>query len=396
MRVINRSKLLETIRTVGMISRIDLARTTGLSQALITKLTAELIDEGLIIEKQSGKYKGGRRPILLGLNPEGAFVVGVNLSMSAINVVIVNFEGTVVASHTHPLTPTHHSVAEIADRVVGAVQACIWEANFAREQISGVGIGIPGLVNPDSGNIRFLPNYGWEDVNLKDLVQKRLNHPCYVDNSSNTLALAEQWFGTGKGVDNFLVVSIENGVGLGAVINGRIYRGEEGVSGEFGHITIDPEGPGCRCGKKGCIEAYAGNIAIMRDARQAALQGRWDWPDPDGFTYTDVVKAAQDGTEALCHLFARAGHVLGIGVSHLIALFNPKKIVLTGKGVQAGELIFNAMHAALEQHVSAKFGRRTVEIMVQEWTEQDWARGAGAMVLQELYKSPVGQVATHH
>jgi predicted NBD/HSP70 family sugar kinase len=109
-----------------------------------------------------------------------------------------------------------------------------------------------------------------------------------------------------------------------------------------------------------------------------------------------VVKAARDGSEALHHLFALAGHVLGIGISHLIALFNPRKIVVTGQGVQAGELIFNAMHAALDQHVSAKFGRRNVEIMVQEWTEQDWARGAGAMVLQELYKSPVGQMATHH
>jgi predicted NBD/HSP70 family sugar kinase len=134
----------------------------------------------------------------------------------------------------------------------------------------------------------------------------------------------------------------------------------------------------------------------MRDAAQAALHGRWDCPDPDSFTYTDVVKAARDGSEALHHLFARAGHVLGIGISHLIALFNPRKIVVTGQGVQAGELIFNAMHAALDQHVSAKFGRRNVEIMVQEWTEQDWARGAGAMVLQELYKSPVGQMATHH
>jgi len=396
MRVINRSKILETIRTVGMISRIDLARSSGLSQALITGLTADLIKEGLIIEKQSGKYKGGRRPMLLALNPEGAFVVGVNLSVSEISVVIVNFEGTVVASKTQPLAPILHSVAEITDRVVGAVQACIWEANFAREQISGVGIGIPGLVNPNSGNIRFLPNYGWENVNLKELVQKRLKHPCYVDNSSNTLALAEQWFGAGKGVDNFLVVSIENGVGLGAVINGRIYRGEQGVGGEFGHITIDPDGPGCRCGKKGCVEAYVGNIAIIRDAKQAALQGRWDGPDPDGFTYMDVVKAAQDGDAVLRHLFARAGHILGIGISHLIALFDPKKIVITGQGVQAGTLIFNDMHATLDQYVSAKFGRRAVEIMVQEWTEQDWARGAGAMVLQELYKSPVGQVATHH
>jgi predicted NBD/HSP70 family sugar kinase len=391
MRVINRSKILETIRTVGMISRIDLARASGLSQALITGLTADLIKDGLIIEKQSGKYKGGRRPMLLALNPEGAFVVGVNLSMSEISVVIVNFEGTVVASNTHPLAPTHHSVAEIADSVVGAVQACIWDANFAREQISGVGIGIPGLVNPNSGTIRFLPNYGWENVNLKELVQKRLKHPCYVDNSSNT-----QWFGAGKGVENFLVVSIENGVGLGAVINGRIYRGEEGVSGEFGHVTIDPNGPGCRCGKKGCVEAYVGNIAIMRDAKQAARQGRWECPNPDELTYADVVQAAKDGTEVLRHLFARAGRILGIGISHLTALFDPKKIIITGQGVQAGVLIFNDMNKTLDQCVSAKFGRRTFEIMIQEWTEQDWARGAGAMVLQELYKSPVAQVATHH
>jgi transcriptional regulator of PTS gene len=396
MRVINRSKILEIIRTVGMISRVDLARTSGLSQSLITGLTADLIKEGLIIEKQSGKYEGGRRPMLLALNPEGAFVLGVNLSMSEISVVIVNFEGTVVASKTQPLAPTHHSVSEITDSVVSAAQACIWEANFAREQIGGIGIGIPGLVNPDSGNIRFLPNYGWENVNLKELVQDRLKHPCYVDNSSNTLALAEQWFGEGKGIDNFLVVTIENGVGLGAVINGRIYRGEEGVAGEFGHITIDPEGPGCRCGKKGCVEAFAGNIAIMRDAKQAALKGRWGCPNPDEFTYTDVVRAAENGTEALRQLFSRAGHILGIGVSHLITLFDPRKIIITGQGVQAGELIFNDMYETLDRYVSPKFGRRTVEIIVREWTEEDWARGAGAMVLQELYKSPVGHVASQH
>jgi predicted NBD/HSP70 family sugar kinase len=396
MRAINRSKILEAIRTVGMISRIDIARTTGLSQASITGLTADLIKEGLIIEKQSGKYKGGRRPMLLALNPEGAFVVGVNLSISELSAVIVNFEGSVVASQAQSLAPIHHSIAEIAERVVGAVQACIWEANFAKEQISGVGIGIPGLVNSDSGNIRFLPNYGWENVNLKERVQKKLNHPCYIDNSSNTLALAEQWFGEGKGVDNFLVVTIENGVGLGAVINGRIYRGQEGIAGEFGHMTIDPEGPECRCGKKGCVEAYVGNTAIMRDARLAAIDGRWDCEDPDHLTYTEMLRAAREGVVALRHLFSRAGQMLGIGVCHLITLFNPAKIIITGQGVQAGELLFDAMSSTLEQYYSARFGRRSTEIIVQQWTEQDWARGAGALVLQELYKSPVGQVAMHH
>lgn len=396
MRVINRSKILEAIRTVGMISRIDLARTTGLSQALITGLTADLINEGLIIEKQSGTYKGGRRPMLLALNPEGAFVVGVNLSLREISVVIVNLEGSVVASNTLPLARIHHSVLEITEKVVGTVQACIWEANFAREQIKGVGIGVPGLVNADSGNIRFLPNYDWENVNFREMVQSRLNHPCYIDNSTNSLALAEQWFGTGKGVDNFLVVTIEHGVGLGAVINGRIYRGEEGVAGEFGHTTIDPDGPQCRCGKKGCVEAYAGNIAILRDAREAALKGLWHCPDPDGFTHKDVVRAANEGAEALRELFARAGRILGIGISHLMALFDPQKIIITGRGVRAGDLIFSDMYRTLDQYVSPKFGRRNVEFIVQNWTEQDWAQGAGVMVLQELYKSPIGQMASHH
>jgi len=394
MRAINRSKILETIRTVGMIPRIDIARTTGLSRPLVTGLTADLIQEGLIIEKQSGKYEGGRRPMLLALNPDGAFVVGVNLSISALNVVIVNFEGVVIASYAQSLAPIRHSVSEIADSVVRAVQSCIWEANFAKVQVSGIGIGLPGLVDPASGHIRFLPNYGWQNVNLKELVQDQLNHPCYIDNSTNTLALAEQWFGEGKGVENFLVVTIENGVGLGAVINGRIYRGHEGIAGEFGHLTIDPDGPECRCGKKGCVEAYAGKIAIMRDARQAAADGQWECENPGRLTYEDVVGAAQNGADVLARLFNRAGHILGVGISHLITLFNPSKIIITGQGVRAGDLIFDGMYATLDSSVSAKFGRRTTRIIVQQWTEQDWARGAGALVLQELYKSPVGQVAT--
>jgi len=396
MRAINRSKILEAIRTAGMISRIDIARTTGLSQALVTGLTADLIKEGLILEKQSGKYEGGRRPMLLALNPDGALVVGVNLSITELSVVIVNFQGDVVASYARALAPIHHSVSEIADRVVRAVQACIWEANFAKEQVAGVGIGLPGLVDPVSGHIRFLPNYGWQNVNLKEPVQSLLNHPCYIDNNSNTLALAEQWFGEGKGVDNFLVVTIENGVGLGAVINGRIYRGQDGIAGEFGHITIDPDGPECRCGKTGCVEAYAGKIAIMRDARQAVTDGLWDCDTCDEFTYEDVVKAAKNGTDILGRLFNRAGGVLGVGISHLITLFNPDKVIITGQGVRAGNLIFDAMYPTLDRYTSAKFGRRTTEIIVQEWTEQDWARGAGALVLQELYKSPVGQLATDH
>lgn len=389
MRAMNRATVLDIIRTSGMLSRIDIARTTGLSQALVTGLTADLIHEGLIIEKKTGESDGGRKPILLALNPDGAYVVGVNLTINEISVVIANFEATVIASYSLPLDPVYHSVEEIADGVVRAVQSCIWEANFSKDQISGVGIGIPGLVDSQSGCIRFLPNYGWENVNLRDIVRKKLNHPIFIDNSSNTLATAEQWFGMGKGLDHFLVVTIENGVGLGGVIHGRLYRGSNGFAGEFGHITINPDGPLCRCGKNGCVEAYAGNNSILQTAAKLAGQGIWTPPAPKNLTYDQVLDAAKQGNEPLIRMFAEAGRMLGIGISHLINLYNPARIVLAGKGVNAGPLLFDSMNEMLAEHVSSKFGASGTEIVVQEWTDKDWARAAGTLVLQELYKSPV-------
>ncbi|MCP4686964.1 MAG: ROK family transcriptional regulator [Desulfobacterales bacterium] len=389
MRAMNRAAILDAIRTAGMISRGDLAQATGFSRASVTGLTADLIKEKLIIEKKAGDYQGGRRPMLLSLNPDGAYVVGVNMTIAEISVVIINFEARVLASHDLPLDSGARTVEEIADHIVRAVQACMWEASFSKDQISGVGLGIPGLVNTGGGVIRFLPNLGWENVNLRDLVREKLQHPVFIDNSSNTLAIAEQWFGQGRGVDNFLVITIENGVGLGCVINGRPYRGWEGVAGEFGHLTIDASGPPCRCGKTGCVEAYAGNISILRDARKSAREGGWRPADPDNVTYDDVLEAARGGVGELQEIFALAGRMLGVGVSHLITLYNPEKIIITGKGVRAREMLFDPMNESLRDLFPARFGRPSTEIVIQPWNKADWARGAGSLVLQELYKSPV-------
>jgi predicted NBD/HSP70 family sugar kinase len=390
-RAMNRAKILDTIRNADLISRIDIARATGLSQASVTGLTSDLIKEGLISEKQTGEYEGGRRPMLLGLNPSGAYVVGVNLTLGEVNVVIANFKAEVIQSHSRPLLQATYSVEAVADRIGEAVQACIWEANFSKDQIAGVGLGIPGLVDSATGLIRFMPNYGWENVQLKDLVQNRLNHPCFIDNSSNTLAIAEQWFGEGKGLENFLVVTIENGIGLGAVINGRVYRGAEGIACEFGHITIDPQGPRCRCGKKGCVESYVGNIAILRDAGQSARRGEWQPDDPERISFEEVVAAARKGTPPLAQLFEHAGRMLGIGLVHINTLFNPQVIIITGKGVLAGDMMFDAMRDSFRAYLPARFGPSRTRLVIKQWTEQDWARGAGALVLQELYKSPVSQ-----
>lgn len=387
-RAYNRDAILRTIRVSELISRVDIARATGLSQASVTGITADLIKEGLIEEKKSGTHEGGRPPILLSISPDGAYAIGINLTIESIDVAIINFQAEIKAFYSMELDSLYYTVEDIVKRMVRCVQECMWEANFSKDMISGIGIGIPGLVDSESGKIRFLPNYGWEDVNLRNLFQAQINLPTHIENSSNNLAIAEHWFGIGKSMDNFIVVTLQNGIGAGCVVNGQLLRGFAGIAGEFGHLTMDPDGPSCRCGKKGCIEAYAGNNSIIRDAKKAAMKGLWNKNNPESITYTDVIKALHNKEPELVTLFKTAGEVLGIGIAHLITLLNPEKIIITGKGVQAGTAIFNSMFQSVNNYVSKKFINYGTKILIKEWSDKDWVKGAGTLVLKEIYKSP--------
>lgn len=391
MRAINRFKILHTIRAHKLISRVDITKATGLSQATVTGITASLIDEGLLLEKRPGESEGGRPPILIALNPDGAYAVGVYLSMSQINVLIIDLEATILASYAMPLKKRNYAPEAIADKIVQAVQECMWQANFSRNEISGIGIGLPGLVDSHTGLIRFLPNYQWEKVNLRDIVQKKIDHPTYIENSANSLALAEQWFGEGRGIDNFIVVTLEYGVGMGIIINGQLYRGHQGTAGELGHTTVDPDGPLCRCGKKGCIEAFVGNNAILREAEAAAQKDEWKPNNPADVTIEAVILAAREGAPCLRNIFAQAGRVLAIGLSNLIRIFNPTKIIISGKGVNAGDLLFDSMYKTIPQYISSRTNGDT-EIVIKSWNQHAYARGSGTVVLQEIFKSPANQV----
>ena len=386
-RAINRFKVLDTIRVHGRISRVDIARATGLSQGAITAITASVIREGLVEEKEAGISIGGRRPMLLALNPQGAFAIGVDLSIRQINVVILDFQAGVLTSHSVPLKEKNYSPEEIADKAARAIETCRSKGGFSKKQISGVGIAIPGLVDSESGLIRFLPNYQWRDVDLRSLLQRRIKDTTHVENSANALAVAEQWFGAGKGIDSFLVITLEQGVGMGVVINGQLYRGEKGIAGEFGHSTVDPDGPLCRCGQRGCLEATVGNHAILRDARGAARKKRWRARNPDRIAIQEVLRAAREGEPCLEEIYAKAGRILGIGVANLIKIFNPVKIIVCGNGVKAGKLLFDPMQETIPRYLPGNT-KDSTEIVVQNWNRMDYARAAGVIVLHEIYRSP--------
>jgi predicted NBD/HSP70 family sugar kinase len=391
MRAINRFTILHAIRDVGTISRIELSRRTGLSQATVTAITAELLRDGMLLEQERGKSLGGRRPVPLTLNPQGAYTVGVHLSVDRINVVLMNLQANIINDHLEMLDTTNLQVEPVVEKLVQAVHTCLWEADFSKKQISGIGVAMPGLIDSRTGVVHYIPNYQWQNVNLADLLSRQMNIPVYVENSANTLAIFEQWFGAGRGVDNFLLITIENGIGMGMVVNGQLFRGARGIAGEFGHMVVEENGPLCRCGDRGCLEAISGNNAILNLAVEAARRGEWSPEDMENITIVEVREAAMSGNPAINEIYNRAGRVLGRGISNLYKLLDPEKIILSGKGVLAKKLLFDPMSQTLHKEISFDGNRRT-RLFVQEWQPSNYARGAGALVLQEVYESPANRV----
>ena len=178
---------------------------------------------------------------------------------------------------------------------------------------------------------------------------------------------------------------------MGLVINGQLFRGDKGIAGEIGHLTVDSLGPECRCGRRGCLEALVGNYAILREARQAVQQGLWSPPDPENVSIEAVLAGAQAGEPVLRRIYAEAGRVLGTAVANLIKILNPGKIFISGRGAAAGAMLFYPMFAMMPDTISDKL-ESDPDVIVKPWRQTDYARGAGVLVLQEIYKHPVSRM----
>lgn len=391
-RAINRFNILNTIRISGAISRVEIAEITGQSRASVTIITARLIDEGLIYEKRTeDSAVRGRRRILLAMNPDAAYVVGVKLSALRISCAVTDIQAEVRSSVNLPVRTAKRPVAFMADLIEEAVRHCVEEAKLDLQGIAGIGIGVPGFVNSLTGACEWTPLYQQGDIHLKQLVESRLGIDTYIENDSNTVTLAHQWFGEGRGIDHFLVVTIEDGVGMGIVVNGQLYRGASGFAAEFGHLVVNHNGPPCRCGKCGCLEAYVSDFSILAEAQRAAASGAWSRSPAEPLGYEDVLTLAQAGDTVLAAIFDNAGRYLGQGLSALIQIFNPAKIIISGEGVKAGDLMFAGMQEVLSKQTNPAHERAT-KIVIQKWRDTDWARGAASLVLQELYRSPFNRV----
>jgi predicted NBD/HSP70 family sugar kinase len=250
--------------------------------------------------------------------------------------------------------------------------------------LRGVGLGLAGVVDAERGISRQHPFFGWRDVPLGAVLREELDTLVHIDNDVKALTMAELLYGAGQGVDEFLTITIGRGIGLGIVAGGQLYRGSQGGGGEFGHIVVDPDGPACGCGKAGCLEAYAAEPALLRQAREAQDAGEL----PDFETMDDLIALGRKGEPAAVRIFAEAGRVLGREIANLLNLFNPALVLVSGEGTRIGELIFQPMQEAINQYALPTL-RSDTEVRVDPWGDDAWAVGAASLVLQEFFTSPL-------
>ncbi len=386
-----RQQILEHVRAAGRAARADISRALNVSAGSVTTLTSELIGLGLRreVEAPAPATGRGRPPVALEVVPEGRLVIGIKLSDERNSAVLTDFAGNMLADATLPTPPIRRTLEQTCDDVAALVDALLVQCGRARSEVLAVGIGLSGLVDHDSGSVLWSPHLAGSDLPLGAAVEARIGMPTLVDNDANMLTLAELWFGAGRERSDFVVVTIEHGVGMGMVIDNRLYRGTRGMGLELGHIKVHLDGALCRCGKRGCLEAYVADYAMAREAATALGRNPRNQQNPQ--TMLDALYAeAKAGNQAARTIFRRAGRYLSLGLSNVLQLFDPELIILSGERMQYDYLYANEMLAEM-QALALSDGRSPATVEIHAWGDLVWARGATAMALASVTGSVLAE-----
>jgi len=390
-RNVTRLRVLEHIRRTGSISRIDIANALQTSPATITAATADLISAGLIKEiegeQQSKSAKRGRPRVLLQLDGASYLVAGIKVARHMISVILVDFDGAEIASYKHPLDDARMTPGDFLKAIRTALEKACAQIGRTLATLSGVSIGIAGLVDASRNFVHWSSSITDRNVDFSDLLASELPCPAFIENDANLVAKAEQLFGLGKGLKNFLVVTIEHGVGLGIVLDGKLYRGERGCGAEFGHIKVQLDGALCQCGQRGCLEAYVGDYALLREVT-VADEGK------GATTVADIHQSAKSGDERAISVLARAGQMFGLGLSNLINLFDPECIILSGAQMGLEHLYSEEVMTRIRSGV-VNVDTPLPEIKTHHWGDLMWARGAAAYGIEQISILKVKELVAH-
>jgi len=345
-RATNLAVVLRHLRMNAPCSRADIAATTGLNKATVSSLVADLIDRRLVRETGMTERRIGRPATMLVLDGSPYAAIGMEVNADYMTVVAVDLSGTKLLSWRRAFAGSSANPGQAAASIAALARRAVAKVEKEGRRTLGLTVGVPGLVGGD-GIVRLAPNLRWHDVDLRSALRKALGEPPYpieVENDANLAVLAEQRYGGFAEAGNLIYLTGEIGIGAGIISDGRLMRGERGFAGEFGHILVDPSGPVCGCGRRGCLEALAGIGALIARTLPDATTATATELEPE---VEEVVRRAKSGDPKVLDALAETGRHLGHGIATVANLLNPEIVVLGGYFVQLAPWLIPAAEAEL-------------------------------------------------
>lgn len=365
-----RAGVLSVIGLHGPVSRTIVARMLGVSPATVTSSTKELLELGLIQTIGKEPSEGGRPAELLELVADSAHIIGAKVTPDRIIGVTTDLSGNVLGDFTEGLDG---SAERLLQELEGVLRGHMGDGPGT---LLGVGLGLPGMVDSADGGRVFAPTLGWDGIEVGAGIQRRLGVPVIVENDVHTLAVAERLYGRGRDVDDFITVTVGHGIGLGIVVGGELHAGSAGGAGEIGHLLMDPDGPVCECGRRGCLEAVSSEPALVRRAVEAMLIG-----SEEGIE--DLRRLAHEGDQTALSLFSDAGQLLGRAVASVVNLLSPRLILISGEGTSSWPYLEKAFTAEFRDRLLHI--HHDIEVAVDHWEDLNWARGAVSLLTRSVF-----------
>ncbi|AUM63536.1 glucokinase [Brevibacillus laterosporus] len=312
-------------------------------------------------------------------------IVGVDIGGTTIKIALLDPNGEIITKTQIP-TPVSEGEDAIIGQMTNTIDQLMAEQGLTKEEAYGIGIGVPGPVDTDTGFVYEAVNLGIKDTALKAKTEALTGLPTYVENDANAAALGEMWRGAGQGTDNLVAITLGTGIGGGIIIDGKIVHGVKGVGGEIGHVTVNPDGPLCNCGKKGCMERYGSATAIILGIETAAKEGRSAYlakqlAEKGSLTAKDAFDAAAEGDLVAQEVIDQAAFYTGFGLSHIANLLNPAKIVIGGGVSAAGDALFSLIRKSFDTY-TWKIAADSCEILPATLGNDAGVIGAGWLVKQ--------------
>jgi predicted NBD/HSP70 family sugar kinase len=370
-RAINRRLILNLLRANGPMSRAELATISHLSAATVTFVVSDLIAEQVLLEGATSPGAPGRRPIPIEINYAGRLAVGLKFNVGSISGVLTDLSTTPVAAITVPvvgLSPDAYIEASVL-----AVEELLRHAKKTRGSVTGIGIGMPGIIDISTGTCARSYRLAWTAVPIATMLAERVHLPVWVDDDTNAFALAQLLFGLARSHRTVGVLAIGAGIGCAVVVDGAVHHGASGAAGKLGHTIHDPNGPMCLCGRRGCLGAHYSEPALVKRWRGQGERGR-------DITRFDMTEAADRGDESAIAILREAGDNIGRHLATFCNIVDPEIVVVGGEAVAFGDHLFGPMRLSLEAHTFA-----SAPPVLPDWQHDSWERGAAALATQQLF-----------